>query len=189
MKKVSYAIPTALACALFTVAAPAHAEEALEHFTAFAVDMGNLNRTRTEMVDIVITRWSTDDERKMLSSALLEKGPEALLAALKKTKPVGRIKTPDSLGYDLHYAHQVPISSGARRILIATDRPIGFWEARNQPRSVSYPFTLIEMRMDPTGKGQGKMSVATKITVSGDTVELEDYASQPVRLNDIKAIK
>ena len=182
----------ALACVLsLTATPPAAAAEALEHFSAFAVSLGNVNRpgAATATVDIIITRWSTDEERRTLSSTLLEKGPDALLEALKKMKPVGRIKTPDSLGYDLHYAHQAPIADGARRILIATDRPIGFWESRNNPRSLSYPFTLIEMRIDAAGKGQGKMSVATKITARGDTVELENYDSQPVHLNNIKSLK
>ena len=180
----------AVAAALLIFAAPqARSDAALERFTAFAVDLSNTSRGRPSVVDIAINRWSTDAERKALSSALIEKGPDALLEALQKTKSVGTIKTPDSLGYTLHYAHQVATADGGRRILIATDRPIGFWEARNNPRSLNYPFTLIEMRLDAQGHGQGKMSVATKITVHDDTVELENYASEAVRLNDIKPLK
>jgi hypothetical protein len=180
----------ALSTALLIVLAPhARSDAPLERFTAFAVDMSNVSRGRPSVVDIAVNRWSTDEERKALSSALLEKGPDALLSALQKTKSVGTIKTPDSLGYDLHYAHQVATPDGGRRILIATDRPIGFWESRNRPRSLNYPFTLIEMRLDAKGHGQGKMSVATKITVHDDTVELENYASEAVRLNDIKPLK
>ena len=45
-----------------------------------------------------------------------------------------------------------------------TDRYISFWEAANRPRTVDYPFTLIEIRIGPDGKGEGKMSIATKVT-------------------------
>jgi hypothetical protein len=55
-------------------------------------------------------------------------------------------------------------------------------------RIVDYPFTLIEMRLDKNNKGQGKMAVATKITLSKDKqhVELENYSSEPVRLTSIE---
>jgi hypothetical protein len=73
--------------------------------------------------------------------------------------------------------------------VIATDRRIGFREARNQPRSIDYPFTLIDIRLKPDGKGEGKMSIATKISYdkAKHTVELENYASEPVRLQAVKA--
>ena len=43
------------------------------------------------------------------------------------------------------------------------------------------------MRFDSQGKGQGKMSYATKITFDKkkNNVELENYASEPVRLNNL----
>ena len=62
-----------------------------------------------------------------------EKGEEALLSALQKQKPVGTISTPGSIAYDLHYARQTarrPRAAGC--IILATDRPMGFWEAANQ---------------------------------------------------------
>src|SRR5262245_53687668 len=79
-------------------------------------------------------------------------------------------------------------SDGGRRILIATDRPIGFREARDQPRTIDCPFTLIEMRLDKDDKGEGKMSLATKIAVSRDKqhIELENYSTEPVRLTSIE---
>src|SRR5438067_13672856 len=80
-----------------------------EKFTAFAVNMGNLNgRTSAGTVEISVERWSTDAERTTLLDTLVEKGPEKLLDALQSTKRVGYIKTPESIGYDLHYAHKTP---------------------------------------------------------------------------------
>ena len=61
------------------------------------------------------------------------------------------------------------------RIVLVTDRPIGFWEAKNQPRVADYPFTVIELRIKPNG--EGKLSVATKITADpeGRGIVLENY--------------
>jgi hypothetical protein len=162
-----------------------------ERFSAFAVNMGNFGPTRTGTVEIVVTRWSTDDEREMLLGALLDKGPDALLDELRETRPVGYIRTPNSIGYDLHFAHNIPGEDGGRRVILVTDRPISFWEAANQPRSIEYPFTLIELRLNRDGEGEGKMSIATRITGNRELglIELEDYALQPVRLMNVRRAK
>jgi hypothetical protein len=47
--------------------------------------------------------------------------------------------------------------------VLITDRRIGFWEAANQPRSIDYPFTFIDIRLNRDGEGEGKMSLATKV--------------------------
>jgi hypothetical protein len=84
-----------------------------------------------------------------------------------------------------------PGEDGGYRIGIATDRYIGMWEARNQPRTIDYPFSLIEIRLGSDGKGVGKMAVATKIDFDKKKKQLvlENYSSEPVRLNEVKIEK
>jgi hypothetical protein len=160
-----------------------------EEFTAFAVNISNVGRTGATQVDINVDRWTSDAESDQLMSVFRKDGPEALLRALQDARPVGSIRTPDSLAYDLHYARQIPGEDGGRRIVLLTDRPIGFWEATNRPRSIDYPFTLIELEMDGKGEGVGKLSVATKITLSGNVLTLENFANQPVMLNNVRKRK
>ena len=158
--------------------------------TAFAVHLGSGPNAGT--VDIVLERLSSDEERATLIAAFVEKGQDGLLKALQKVKPrVGYMRTPNSLGYDLQYAFRFVNEDGSSRIVISTDRWIGYWEARNQPRTMDYPFTLIEMRLDKDGSGEGRMAVGTKISRSkdGKTVELENYGISPVALKNIKASK
>ena len=157
-----------------------------ERFTAIAV-VNNERASGSGIVQIDVTRWSTAAERGSLLEVLKKNGAEKLLDALQGTRPVGIIKTPDSLGYDLHYAHQTPLPDGGRRIVIATDRPIGFWEARNRPRTIDYPFTVIQMEINKDGKGKGTLSYATKIIPAGDTIVLENFDTQPVMLTEIKS--
>jgi hypothetical protein len=68
------------------------------------------------------------------------------------------------------------------------DRPISVFEAINRPRSIDYPFTLIEMRVDRQLQGEGKLAVATKITFDRkkNTIVLENYASEAVRLQNVQ---
>jgi hypothetical protein len=162
-----------------------------ERFTAFAVDTSNTApRTKTSMVDITINRWSTDEERDRLLSVFREKGQDALLSSLQKLPVVGGINTPGSLRYDIHFARQRPEAEGGRMIFLMTDRYMTAWEAMNRPRSSDYPFTLIQLQVDKDGKGVGKASVATKITQAADgTIELENFANQPVMLNDVHPAK
>jgi hypothetical protein len=75
--------------------------------------------------------------------------------------------------------------------MLATDRYITFQEARNQPRTIDYPFTLVEIRLDRNGEGVGKASVFTKIRYDKkkNIMELENYSSEPVRLQQVKIEK
>ena len=180
----------------FLLAGPAQAQDKKEEkpkpyrFTAFAVNMGSGPKAFT--VDIVLERLSTDEEREGLIAAFVEGGQDKLLPALQKIRPrVGFIRTPNSIGYDLQYAWRFVNSDGTSRLVIATDRRINYWEARNQPRSIDYPFTIIEMRLDTKGEGEGRLAAGTKISKSrdGKTIELENYGISPVALNNIKLQK
>ena len=159
-----------------------------ERFTANAVSLSPEYGTGQRIVEINVDRWSPNAERERLVSTLQTKGPNELLKQLQKNKPVGRIRTPDSLGYDLRYAQQTPLPEGGRMIVIATDRPIGFWEATQRPRSIDYPFTVIQMKLDREGNGSGTISYATRIVAhENNVIELEDFATQPIMLNNIKS--
>lgn len=156
-----------------------------ERFTAVAANMGQVRGPMASQVDIDIKRWSTDGQRDELTNILRTRGEQALLDALQKQPVVGTIRTPDSLAYDLHYARVQPWGDGGQQIILAIDRPIGFWEARNDSRSLNYPFTIIEMRVNHDGKGQGTMSVATRVIPAGSQIVLEDYTSQPMLLTEV----
>ena len=56
---------------------------------------------------------------------------------------------------------------------------------------MDYPFTLLEIRFDKNGEGVGKASIATKISFDKkrNTMELENYGIEPVRLNQVKIEK
>ena len=171
-------------------------DEKLE-ISAFAVNMSNIATGSNAVVQITVNAWSTAEERERLITTVLENGSDALLKELQKAPVKGRFRVPTarqpdphhlSLGLDLRYAWQTPLPDGGRRIVLALDRYIGFQEARSNPRSMDYPITLMEIRVDKNGNGQGKMAVATKISFDKkkNQVEIENYASEPVRLNNVE---
>jgi hypothetical protein len=190
-RSMSFATSMAVAALLMTSSSAGQvaSNTEREEFTAFATNISNVGWTGATQVDLRVERWTPDAERDRLMKTFREDGPEALLTALRDTPRVGFIRTPDSLAYDLRYARQLPQEDGGRRIVLLTDRPIGFWEASTRPRTLDYPFTLIELEMDGDGRGVGKLSIATKITLNGNVLVLENFANQPVMLNNVRKRK
>jgi hypothetical protein len=177
--------------AIAFAASAASAAKPVEHLTAFAVDMSNMaGRTRTGTIDVIIDRWSTDAERDRLVGALREGGSDTLLKALQKEQEIGRIRSTGSIGYPLRFAREIPISTGGRRIIVATDRPVSFLELTNRPITTEYPFMLIDIRMSAKGEGEGKLLPLAKVTMNEDhVIEIENYASEPVRLSSVRSLK
>jgi len=182
---VALAVASLLGGAVLAYQRPSNTEK--ERFRAFAVNLGNSSAAAAAgQVDIVIDRWTTDPQRDKLMETFQKQGAKALLGALQDQPAVGSIRTPNSLAYDLRYARELPGEDGGRRIILATDRPIGFAEATSGSRSLEYPFTVIEMRLDRDGRGEGKLSIATKLILNDNVLVLENYANQPVVLNSIE---
>ena len=184
MKTLAALAIATLAATAVPVGAQTSGEAA--RFTAMAV---NMERGASGTIEIVVNRWSTEAERTRFLTTLAEQGPEKLVDVLQDTPRVGFMRSPGNLGYDLRYAHRVKGPDGGERVVVATDRPIGFWEAANRPRSIDYPFTVIELRLNSDGEGEGKMSFATKITVDSDAkiLTLENYDTQPVLLQSVRS--
>ncbi len=157
-----------------------------EEFIANAVNLSNVGRQGASQLEITINRYTTDAGRDRLMAMFREKGASGLLRELQKEPPVGSINAPGSLAYDLRYARELPGADGGRRIVLATDRPIGFGEASNSSRTLDYPFTLIELRVDKEGKGEGKLNIAAKLTLNDNVLVIEDYATQPVMLTEVR---
>jgi hypothetical protein len=184
---VRVVVSAVLAVALLGISG-AYAKAWVERFNAFAVDLGAPGRASSGQVEFVIERYSTDAERDRLLAVLKEKGPDKLLDALQSLPRVGYFRTPNSIGYDIKFARKNPGEDGGEVISLATDRHIGFWEATNRPRTIDYPFTVVEIHIGKDGKGEGKMSLATKVMWDkhNNTLVLENYKSQPVLLNEVK---
>jgi hypothetical protein len=163
----------------------------------WALSMSNIATGANQTIRIDIDGWSSPSQRQHLIDTFLAKKQDGLVRELEKQKELGRFNFPGytgpdpnsimRLGTDIRYAMNFPGADGGRRIVVITPRVIGFREATDRPRTVDYPFSLFEMRFDKSGKGEGKMAYATQILFDKKTnsIELENYASEPVRLNNL----
>ena len=173
---------------------------AVEEFTAFAINVNRrpgggpgANRPTTATLTFRIERWSTDEERETLMAIVKEeqnvnRANQQLLRALQRLPRVGWIRETGTVSWDLRFAQQTSLPEGGRRIVLGTDRPIGFWEARNQPRTIDYPFTILQFQLDKNNQGEGKMLADTRLIWQSDsnTLVLENFDISPVRLNQIR---
>lgn len=165
------------------------AEGTTERFTftaAHAAAAGALGANRTELV---VTRWSTDAERARVLDAAAA-GAEPLGRAIAEGWGAGHVLLPGNLQYTLRYAHRVSRPDGGEDIVVATDRPIWWWwDAARPADAMTQNFTVIQLRLNKDGAGEGKLSASVS-TVGGSkeagTIVLQDYPSQPTLLNNVR---
>ncbi len=163
----------------------------------WALNMSNIATGANQTIRINVDSWSSPSQRQHLIDTFLAKKQEGLISELQKQPEHGRFNFPGymgpdpnnvmRLGTDIRYAMNFPGEDGGRRIVIITPRVIGFREATDRPRTYDYPFSLFEMRFDKSGKGEGRMAYATQINFDKkkNTIEIENYSSEPVRLNNL----
>ena len=167
---------------------------------AWAVNMSNNLTGANGILQITLDRWSTAQERASLLQTV-PKGQDDLVKALQKVPVKGRINIPGwsgpdpqnyRLGWDLRYSWHETMPDGGERIVIATDRQMSFREITQNPRTTDYPFLLIQIQLNKDGtKGEGKMAAFTQITYDKkkNVMEIENYGTEPVRLNNITVEK
>jgi hypothetical protein len=149
-------------------------------------------------LSIRVLNWSTDADRQrvlaVLGSASTEdKAVQDLTRQLADVPSVGQIWTEGAIGYSLKYAHRVKLPDGGEQVVVITDRPLGAigrslpWKAEGQADTVQ-PFTIVQLHLNKSGKGEGKMSLGAAFTPNpGDhTVALTDYAGAPVTVKNVE---
>lgn len=168
--------------------AAAQPSTAAASFTATTI---GLNPGAGHKLTIDILHWSPDAEIAKLVAAFTEKGEKEWSTALQAAPLAGYIWIEgESLGYSIRYAQRVTMPDGSERVLVATDRPVGSvgrqaWKATG-PAAADYPFSIVELRINRAGLGEGKASLAGKVVTDGKVIALENYATSPTLLRGVK---
>ncbi len=137
-------------------------------------------------VNLYIDDYTTDEERLQLAQALIEGGSDALRKGMDKMKK-GRVSVVGRTGTEVNYIRAWPMENGTR-IIMATERPMTFFELRRGTRSRDYEFGIIELVVDGKGRGSGVLIAAAKIKFIEDQqkIEIEHYGIDPVRLTNVR---
>jgi hypothetical protein len=101
--------------------------------------------------------------------------------------------TSETVGYSIRYAYRLTQPDGGERIILATDRRLGVWNTAWKPNGsatpiADYGFSVIELRLNKLGLGEGKVSIASPIAIDGSTksIALNNYTGVPVVLKGVK---
>jgi hypothetical protein len=178
---------------------PSEDEKLEERYNAFGVAMG---AGVAGVLNITITRYSTEEERKLLVDSLAKDGQEKTIDLLRKQKETGFARTQSGAGMKgwpsvrLHYAHQTQ-QDGKRVVVLVTDRNMTMAERASGGRSVEYDVSALVMELEPVQgdeklkeKGQGTLYRAAKLSFDKDNkLNVEYLGTQPIRLTDIKREK
>lgn len=116
----------------------------------------------------------------------------ALSSALKTTATVGYLWSSEVAGYALRYAGQVTGADGLERIILVTHRRLGavneLWKPTGGGSPAPYDFSVIELRVNKKGEGEGKASITGKVAPdsAAKMIGLENYEALPVVFNSVK---
>jgi hypothetical protein len=183
------AVGVLMLAAVAPAAAAAQDKTAREEFSAILTNISNVGGTGLSPVTIRVDRWTPPDENERLLATLREDGQEAFLRALLDVKPVGSIAAPASLRYNFFYAQATPSGEGGRRIILISDRPMQIWERTSGSPTRDYPFTVVELRLDKEGNGEGTLAQMAQLRLVGNFLGIENLASSPMKLGQVKKVK
>jgi hypothetical protein len=119
----------------------------------------------------------------------------ALTTAIGRGPTLGYIWTTDVTGYSIKYAYHASLPDGSERIILATDRRLGAYTPAWKPVATApltdYEFTLVEIRLDSKGFGEGKTSLTSKVVADNEakTVALDNYAGTPAIFQKVEKFK
>jgi hypothetical protein len=154
---------------------------------------------RAGRVQIIIAKWSSDDDVKRLSEPLRSADGESLLAMLHDRHPrIGVVLMPGVQAHGIRartptprnvlFARDVTTPAG-RQIIVIADEHLGLGEPPLEARKQVPEFNLLDIRFGPDGKGVGKVVAAADITYNAKSgvVEVKDFSTRPARLIDVLA--
>jgi hypothetical protein len=155
--------------------------------TVLTYGSGLNTRTTTNPFTLRITGETSDAEAARLLNVLQNSGQDALLDAIKG-EDLGSLTIGGRLAPRINVV-RVDEVGGKQRIRVAFARWMTFAELRGSYRTTDYPFSYMEIIMDPrTGKGDGTFIAAAKVRfrTARNEVEIEDFGTFPSRLMGVK---
>ena len=183
MKKTLLTILTGI----MALGVPAIAQTTTFTGTALTYGSGFSTRTVSRTFTLRVTGQTSDAEAVRLIDVLQERGQDGLLRAIDN-EDLGSVTIGNRIGPRLNLV-RVENVDGKLRVRVIFARWMSFAELRGGHRSTDYPFSYMEMFVDPrTGRGDGTFIAAAKIRFRRERneVEIEDFGTYPGRLMGVR---
>jgi hypothetical protein len=117
-------------------------------------------------IRLIISDYSTMEERQILAEAFQKAQNQGLVNALSKMRAVGRLSLIGTVGYDVSYVRMIPTPTG-RKIRFVTNRPIRLAEVWTDSRSQSYDLSggEIDLNDQDRSKSTGVLFPAAMLSI------------------------
>ncbi|MBK9528514.1 MAG: hypothetical protein IPO41_09400 [Acidobacteria bacterium] len=184
---INTSILSAVILALTSISAIAQQDRTVITGSALIYGTGANTRTVSRTFTLNINGLTSAEDAQRYLSILQSGDQDDLLKAIGKND-LGNFSLGGSLGRRLNAVVAGQTEDGKIRIRAVFERWMSFSEIRYGYRSQDYPFSYLEVIIDPkTGKGEGSYFQAARIRARGNnTVEIEDFGTFPSRLMGVR---
>ncbi len=172
------------------VGSAAPAQQGEETFTATATVKTAGAATATAPVTIVVSRKMPQGEADKLLAAFTSGGVAGLRKALVGVPPTGSVQLGAGTATPTRLTLERPTDKG-RLLTIVADQPILMLGAGlpGAKAKEGYDLAVIDLEVDAKGSGAGTLAPAARVAVKQGAFVVQDYASEMVRLTDVKKVK
>ena len=178
-------IGTLLAIVLLTVGSASAFGQKAETIEATAMGTGTQLGQNVE-IRLVISDYSTMEERQVLVDAFAKGQNQGLVTALQKMRAVGRISLTGTVGYDVSFIRLIPTPTG-RKLRFITNRPIRFGEAWTDSQSQSFDLSGGEIDINDSDKSKstGVLYPRAQLVIDKQGQLQIDLSQNPWKLVDV----
>ena len=178
-------IGTLLAIVLLTVGSASAFGQKAETIEATAMGTGTQLGQNVE-IRLVISDYSTMEERQVLVDAFAKGQNQGLVTALQKMRAVGRISLTGTVGYDVSFIRMIPTPTG-RKLRFITNRPIRFGEAWTDSQSQSFDLSggEIDINDGDKSKSTGVLYPRAQLVIDKQGQLQIDLSQNPWKLVDV----
>jgi len=190
----------------FAAISPAQAadEDDFElNIKARAVSTMNILRAASDLIDIRVTRWSTQEQRDSLAEELENTGNHGLAAALNDQESTGWVSFDprggggpgrDPRRTTLRYSREI-VQGDRKEVILVTNHYPGYGtdpQAADGSKLAEYPvsFVLLKLQKNEDGDwtGIGRMFVGAKLRFDSSAKKflIDEFPMDPVYLKDVK---
>ena len=193
-----FAMVTAAVLLIAALLAPAPSQakkkEIIESFTANVMVMNTPGQQNASILTMNIYGWTSDEDRETVLDAIKEASGDIrnqsvrqVSTTLRKLGKAGYLFLMGERGWPIRYARAFETSSG-RQIILGLERPVTFSEVYAGSQARDFDVTVIVLKLDSSGNGEGIASVGTEVkwNEAEDHIEITNFSSQPVKLTSVR---
>jgi hypothetical protein len=185
-----------LVIALLLAPTPSQAKkkEVIESYTANVMVMDSPGQQNASILTMNIYGWTSDEDRETVLDAVKEASGDIrnqsvrqVSTTLRKLGKAGNLFLMGDRGWPIRYARELEVN-GQRQVILALERPVTFSEVYAGSQARDFDVTVIVLKLDSSGNGEGIASVGTEVTwnESEGKIGVTNFSSQPVRLTSVR---